>query len=200
MPRHSADLERVPVRRLKFNRDTGRHDAHQSKEKFLKGPIPLDWIARANSLPGKAGAVGIALWFLVGVCRDISFKVTAEVEKIAGCGRKSLSTSLAALGRAGLVTVVRRAGGRPHVSIIRDAGSLAGAPTAPSSRESRGPAIKTPLSATMQTSACHAATVIDSPQTLGCVTSPDPFCSKCESDKILSYTTLETSSRRVKAP
>ena len=36
------------------------------KGKFLRGPVALDWLRRAAALPGKALAVGLALWFLRG--------------------------------------------------------------------------------------------------------------------------------------
>jgi hypothetical protein len=35
-------------------------------DRFLKGPVPMPWLATAARLPGKALAVGIALWRLGG--------------------------------------------------------------------------------------------------------------------------------------
>jgi hypothetical protein len=34
-------------------------------QKFLRGPIPWDWLSVASRLPGKALQVGLAIWHLV---------------------------------------------------------------------------------------------------------------------------------------
>jgi hypothetical protein len=111
----AADI--IPVRRLAFNPATGTHEVRAPTVKFIKGPIPLEWISRANALPGKAGAVGVALWFLAGVQKSSSVKLTGEAAQIAGCARKAIYQALRSLEVAGLVTVQRRRGGRPSVEI-----------------------------------------------------------------------------------
>src|SRR4051794_32233366 len=35
--------------------------------KFLRAPIPLDWLGKACNLPGKCLVTALALWFLYGV-------------------------------------------------------------------------------------------------------------------------------------
>ena len=67
------------VTRLVYNHQNGIHEARVPVDKFIKGPLPLKWIIRANSLPGKVGSVGVALWFLVGVQGSRTIKLTAEV-------------------------------------------------------------------------------------------------------------------------
>lgn len=114
----SGTAEIVPVKRLAYNPNTGKHELRAPTEKFIKGPIPLEWIARANALPGKAGAVGLALWFLVGVKGSRTVKLTGEVERIAACGRQALYSALVALEGAGLVTVERKPGARAVVTIL----------------------------------------------------------------------------------
>lgn len=114
----SDNADNVPVKRLAYNPNTGKHELRAPTEKFIRGPIPLEWIARANALPGKAGAVGLALWFLVGVQKSRTVKLTGEVERIAACGRKALYPALAALEKAGLVTVERKPGARAVVTIL----------------------------------------------------------------------------------
>lgn len=111
------DSDVGPVTRLAYNPGTGNHETRAPVEKFIKGPIPLEWITRANALPGKAGAVGLALWFLVGVQKSRTIKLTGEVTRIAGCNRKTVYHALSALEGAGLVVVQRRRGARPTVSI-----------------------------------------------------------------------------------
>lgn len=107
-----------PVTRLAYNPSTGSHETRAPVEKFIKGPIPLDWTIRANSLPGKAGAVGLALWFLVGVQKNRTIKLTGEVERAAACNRKAVYQALSALEGAGLVAVERRRGARAVVMIL----------------------------------------------------------------------------------
>src|SRR3954462_12638028 len=36
------------------------------RDRFLKGPVPWPWLARAIALPGKALAVGLVLWLRRG--------------------------------------------------------------------------------------------------------------------------------------
>ena len=122
-----SQREPIPERRLVFNAATGFHEGSGATEKFIRGPIPLCWISQSNALPGKTGAVGLALWFLVGVQKSMRIKLTGEVERIAGCERKALYFALHALERAGLITdVTRSPGARPSltVSVLRhDQGS-----------------------------------------------------------------------------
>lgn len=114
----SGNADIVPVKRFAYNPNTGKHELRAPVAKFIKGPIPLEWITRANALPGKAGAVGLALWFLVGVKSSRTIKLTGEVEQIAACDRKSKYTALAALETAGLITVKRRAGAMAVATIL----------------------------------------------------------------------------------
>ncbi len=107
----------IPTRRLAYVPSAGKHQEVVSAAPFIKGPIPRDWITTANALPGKAGAVGIALWFLSGVKGSATFKVTAEARQVAACSRQAFSRGLDALEDAGLVAVQRRSGNNPEVTI-----------------------------------------------------------------------------------
>jgi hypothetical protein len=106
-----------PVQRHVFNLQTGAYEARSSQPKFIKGPIPLHWISEANSLPGKARAVGLALWFLVGVKRSMTIKITGQIEEIAACGRKAVYSALDALESAGLIRKSNAPGCRPTIEI-----------------------------------------------------------------------------------
>ena len=112
-----VDTQCIPVKRLAFNRLTGAHNAVAPVKRFIKGPIPLDWISWANALPGKAGAVGLALWFLVGLKASRAVKLTGEIQQIASCERKAVYAALASLEAARLISVERRPGARPTVTI-----------------------------------------------------------------------------------
>jgi hypothetical protein len=108
----------VPTKRFTFNPITGEHESRTPTEKFIKGPISLAWISLANSLPGKAGAVAIAIWFLAGVNKSKTVKLTGEIERIAGCKRKALYAALNALEMDRLISVLRIPGARPVVTLL----------------------------------------------------------------------------------
>jgi hypothetical protein len=114
----SGNAEIVPVKRLVYNPNTGKHEQRAPAEKFIKGPIPVEWISRANALPGKAGAVGLALWFLVGVRGAKVIKLTGEIERIAACKRQAKYQALTALEEAGLISVKQTPGARATVTIL----------------------------------------------------------------------------------
>jgi len=108
-----------PVQRLSFDEGLGNFVERSSgSAQFIKGPVPLAWITQANALPGKAGAVGIALWFLAGVKKTRAFRTTRQVEEIAACGRKAVYAALEALQAAGLIKFTPAKGARPAVEIL----------------------------------------------------------------------------------
>ena len=77
----------------------------ESGAEFLKGPVSVSWLHRANELGGQSLAVGLALWFKFGVTiistvkmtHSLLVKFTVEAE----AGRRALRH----LESAGLVTV-----------------------------------------------------------------------------------------------
>lgn len=109
----------IPVVRYVFRSESGEYvpSPQTSANRFIRGPIPYDWICKANSLPGKAGAVGLALWFLAGVKRSHSFIVTAEAIALSGCTRQAFYRGLKALGGLQLIQETPRKGGRHEVTI-----------------------------------------------------------------------------------
>lgn len=104
--------------RLYYNPSTGNHIKKDQSRFFIAGPIPFQWAQKANSLPGKAGAVGLSLWFLKGLKRSFSFAVTAKAVELSGCSRQAFSRGLAALAKAKLISVHARSGARPIVEIF----------------------------------------------------------------------------------
>ncbi len=112
-------MNNFPVEKLSFNVVSGTFESKKvAGGLFIKGPLPLDWIASANSLPGKAGAVGLAIWFLVGVRASKIVKLTKQVEQIAACQRKAVYTAILSLEEAGLISVTRRKGARATVTVM----------------------------------------------------------------------------------
>jgi hypothetical protein len=120
-------------RRLVFNAATGRFEPRQAVERYVR-TIPFAWLHRANRLPGRATAVAVALWFLAGVKRSMTFRLTAEAADLAGCGRKPLYAALVGLEDAGLITIQRRPGARPFITICANSPSPPAAAISPDRR------------------------------------------------------------------
>ena len=88
------------------------------KELFLKGPIPLEWLGRAATLPGKTLNVAIALWWRHGMANGKPFKLTQMSLKYLHVERDAASDGLVRLEQAGLICVESRPGQRPTISIV----------------------------------------------------------------------------------
>jgi DNA-binding transcriptional ArsR family regulator len=87
--------------------------------KFLKGPVPMEWLQAASCVSGAALAVGNALWFLAGVTgRREALPLSTAMLAPFGIGRDRKSRALRALEKAGLVRVVREGNHSPVVDII----------------------------------------------------------------------------------
>jgi len=108
---------------------TGRLDApkrgkaprHKSGERFLRGPIPMDWIfaaARATGY-GSGFKVAISLWYLSGLNHQSkTVKLSGSVLREMGVDRHAGYRGLAALEQADLVSVERPPGQSPVVTLL----------------------------------------------------------------------------------
>lgn len=96
-----------------------RHKQKQKRQQaeFVCGPIPVDWIARAAALPGRALAVGLAVWFVDGTRRSNKAVCDSLLTRF-GVSRWAGYRGLRALEQGGLVTVDRHRGRCPRVAIL----------------------------------------------------------------------------------
>jgi hypothetical protein len=86
---------------------------------FLRGPIPLDWLARAFAEGRAAIAVALHLWFLAGVHNSSTVRVNLSRLKVAPkMAPSSASDGLKRLEAAGLVHVARKPGSAALVTIL----------------------------------------------------------------------------------
>ena len=108
----------MPVKRLQLDGLTGRLVAVPKAELFLRGPIPLVWLGRAASLPGKTLNVAMALWWLHGMAKGKPFKLNRTALRTMNLERDAASNGLTHLEEAGLIQIERRPGQRPTISII----------------------------------------------------------------------------------
>jgi hypothetical protein len=102
----------------KIQRGRARPPNPRQGEQVLAGPIPLRWLERAASLPGKSLHTGIALWFAAGEANS----AMVPLSNISGCRfgleRNSKYRALDWLESAGLISVERRLGKTPIVTIL----------------------------------------------------------------------------------
>jgi hypothetical protein len=102
-------LDRPPRRRLRHKDESGR---------FIKGPLPFKWMCVAASLPGRALAVGLALWFEAGCKKSDSVTLTSKLLGCFGLERGAKMRALQNLQRAGLIEYSVTPGKNPEVRIL----------------------------------------------------------------------------------
>ena len=112
-----SDLK-IPVKRLRPNLESGQIEEVPQSVPFLNGPIPLWWLTQAVALPGKALALGVALWWLHGMSKDGFVKLTGKALVAMNVSRDAATDGLRRLEADGLVSVQRAKGKRPVVHII----------------------------------------------------------------------------------
>jgi hypothetical protein len=91
---------------------------HQGNEKFLKGPIPLNWISQAIRLSGSVWPVATAIWYLVGLTNSPTIKLTKATLDLFGISRYSKYRALEALETAGLIRVIANMGKNPLITVL----------------------------------------------------------------------------------
>jgi hypothetical protein len=86
--------------------------------RFLRGPIPFDWLSRAAALPGRSLQVAIAVWFLAGLKKTNVVPISNITSLQFGLDRNAKYRALEWLEDANLIAVERRAGQAPIVTIL----------------------------------------------------------------------------------
>ena len=88
--------------------------------RFVKGPIPLSWISKAHQLGGKAGPIGLAIWWQAGLTkRRTGLPITSAHAMAFGVGtRRGRHRALDRLEGAGLIKVSRLPNKAPRVDIL----------------------------------------------------------------------------------
>jgi hypothetical protein len=86
--------------------------------RFLRGPIPLDWLSRAAALPGRSLHVAIAVWFMAGLKKTNVVPISNVTSLQFGLDRNAKYRALDWLESANLIKVERRPGRAPIVTIL----------------------------------------------------------------------------------
>ncbi len=90
-----------------------------TREHFLKGPIPMGWLAAAAKLPGSVMEVAIYLWYLAGMRRTGEVTVPAsKIGQFSCASRFTVYRALGELEKADLIAVKRHRG-RHAVVILK---------------------------------------------------------------------------------
>jgi hypothetical protein len=83
-------------------------------------PVPLAWLQAAACLPGRALQVGVALWYLAGVTKSTTVRLSSVRLVGFGVDRSAKRRALAALAGAGLIALDQAPGRNPAVTVITD--------------------------------------------------------------------------------
>ncbi len=114
----TIDPSRVRIKARPQGRTSGRLPRHRAGERFLKGPIPLNWLSTAAKLPGKSLHVGIAIWFTASIAKSATVQLSNLGSLPFGLDRNSKYRALQWLEDAGLIAVERKLGRSPVVTIL----------------------------------------------------------------------------------
>lgn len=89
-------------------------------QRFIKGPIPVSWLRKANSLPGHTALpLGLCLWHQAGLERSkADLRLTTKLKGQFELKDRSVTDALKALEKAELVSVQRPPGRCAIVTIL----------------------------------------------------------------------------------
>lgn len=109
----------VPIKRLRYSTSerTFSTACHSNGKLFIKGPIPLEWLSTAASLPGKCLNVALAIQWLAGMSGGKPFKLTAKALRSLNVSDDTACDCLRRLEHAGLIDATRFPGKRAVVAI-----------------------------------------------------------------------------------
>lgn len=85
--------------------------------RWLRGPIPIEWLCHAARLPGRSLHVAIAARCLCSSKQARHVELSNSASQPFGLDRNAKYRGLACLERAGLVAVRRKLGRSPIVTI-----------------------------------------------------------------------------------
>jgi hypothetical protein len=88
--------------------------------RFIHGPLSMEWLSRVNRLPGNVLWVALIIRHLEGLNRGkrVSFPLSNVEAARWGVHRNVKNRALTALDKAGLIAVERKHGASPRVTVI----------------------------------------------------------------------------------
>ena len=100
------------------NSSTAGRPQPKAGEKFLEGPIPLDWLSTAAQLRGKSFHLAIAIWAIASLAKSASVPIGNMAVQPFGLDRNAKYRALHWLEKAGLISVQRKPGRSPVVTLL----------------------------------------------------------------------------------
>lgn len=114
----TPEPDATTIKRLHWNGATFSEAPQLRPTRFIKGPIPLNWISAAGKLPGKSLHTGLALWYLSGLHKAHRVTLTNCLAARFGVQRDAKHRALRFLEQAHLVAVRRQNGRSTEVTIL----------------------------------------------------------------------------------
>lgn len=114
----------VAERKLTWDRESGAFVPAEAGDRdhrvagFIKGPLPLVWMQAAARMPGKTLQVALALWYLAGLKKTTTVRLTSKPLNDMGVSRDAKYEALARLEQHGLVSVQQEPGQAPLVTLL----------------------------------------------------------------------------------
>jgi hypothetical protein len=109
-----------PIGRVKSPKPPREKRKIEIKGRFVRGPIPTEWLIKASLAGGSSLTVGLILWHLSGLNRGArTVLLTTVVCKQWGVAPAAKQRALATLENASLVSIERRGKKNPIVTILR---------------------------------------------------------------------------------
>jgi|GEM_PF-1569356 len=108
----------IPTRKLHFNKKTGEMTEWTKSEAFLKGPIPMSWINRVASLPGKVLNVALAIRWLSDMNANQPIKLTRNAMERFNFSSDAASAALKLMEKNGLIKIQRLRGQKPWIEAM----------------------------------------------------------------------------------
>ena len=111
--------QRIPTKVSKSESDDGFPvPKHKAGERFVRGPIPYEWLRLALNIGNKTGNLALAIWFLVGVKGSNPILLTPHVLKDFSISPRSARRILSQLETAGLIRMDRKRGRSPLITLL----------------------------------------------------------------------------------
>lgn len=129
----ASQVKQETVPKLEFHQGKGRKSIRQIQRAtvpFIRGPIPLKWMATASAMSRSAARLSVALWYRLGITgqhanltapQDMQLVVRIDRQLRDECGlqRWHVGEGIRDLAEAGLIRPLKAGRGRcPVVEIL----------------------------------------------------------------------------------
>ena len=91
---------------------------HGPGERFIRGPIPMEWLKRVVGCGRRAEAVALLLWYVAGYQRRNPVKLTRQILSELSVTPRAAKKILQKLADRGLIRVEFHRGRSPVVTLV----------------------------------------------------------------------------------